>query len=962
MSKTLKELALGTQTFADTSAIDYAAFLRDATGKDLGPLVEGAPGQTGLTVALVGGGVTNVVAAYELARCGVEVTVYERDSSLGGRLKTERGSSDQPSIELGADRFPEPSRVFWHYVLKWARFRCEGTGQDPNAITAEPVPVPFSGDPRTLIGYQNEWFGGQPDLKDRPPVVREAMSMWNSFLIGLNDGYSYPSTRYLPEIRSLARSDSSPDRIRVMLFWQAMRVRYAHKSLGEVLRTEVFTARPDETESLLNAFMTLGHSFVPSQLEVGFLDVLRLLIWYPYEQYSLPSKGDWTQLDYGTSGFVRGLAALAHTESQQWKPRPFAQMFRTDTPVTGVTCDQGTGKVTVRLAGGRAEIFDFVIVAMSTRAMQAIGLDKDIPGSPFHTTAQPHSPTSLAAVQSVQAAIHQLDMMPAYRNVFGIDDPYTVDDWPRNADDRLVTSLLTDRYARQTVILPVVGLGTQTKAVVNALGNDALRLQSQSSRDAHNSFAGSFDPQDAAQSWPQKVVGQVLKESSDVYGVDWNRRRGFGGGFKFDRPGGYYLSSSLFYQYQLANDAVIRPYSRVFLAGDSVAFLGGWVEGSLMTALNATTAVLTQISKQAGKNWRVRSAALLKPPVAEFAWRPIGVTATQLARLRGTSLVVRQAKDLMSPGDWRYEKAGAELCSLTQLAVSQDGSQMLGANADGTLYHRICKDGRWSQLAAMPDQLSGVKDVAITVAAKGPATMRLAGQGLVLIVTRSELLTFRRRVDDQHWSADWETLQDPSGAYFQAKRCAMAVGGPTTKFNLQIAYIRPDSQLWLTTRDADGIVQTPKPAPGPPSWDMLLASEVAIATAYDDSTETTLVAAIDINGKVWIIRRTLSNTWWGPTSIPSPVGRDGKPMLGRRISLVGQARTGVGQLVLQCADGNVYRRPLDYNDPLVGAQWRRFPYPLASPYVLTDLALSRSVTTLGDPDGSVTLWAVGDLR
>lgn len=39
-------------------------------------------------VAVIGGGVSGLAAAYVLAKEGVEVVVYEKENSLGGELKT----------------------------------------------------------------------------------------------------------------------------------------------------------------------------------------------------------------------------------------------------------------------------------------------------------------------------------------------------------------------------------------------------------------------------------------------------------------------------------------------------------------------------------------------------------------------------------------------------------------------------------------------------------------------------------------------------------------------------------------------------------------------------------------------------------------------------------------------------------------------------------------------------------
>ena len=75
------------------------------------------------TVALVGGGIANIIAAYELSRIGIRCTVFEAQSRLGGRLSSYRESDDSTAwSEVGADRFPRGG-LMWHYVAQWVRSR-----------------------------------------------------------------------------------------------------------------------------------------------------------------------------------------------------------------------------------------------------------------------------------------------------------------------------------------------------------------------------------------------------------------------------------------------------------------------------------------------------------------------------------------------------------------------------------------------------------------------------------------------------------------------------------------------------------------------------------------------------------------------------------------------------------------------------------------------------------------------
>ncbi|MDP9388899.1 MAG: FAD-dependent oxidoreductase, partial [Actinomycetota bacterium] len=56
-----------------------------------------------VTVAVVGGGITGLAAAWELAGAGAQVTLFEASERLGGRIRTEEVGG-RP-VDLGPDAF-----------------------------------------------------------------------------------------------------------------------------------------------------------------------------------------------------------------------------------------------------------------------------------------------------------------------------------------------------------------------------------------------------------------------------------------------------------------------------------------------------------------------------------------------------------------------------------------------------------------------------------------------------------------------------------------------------------------------------------------------------------------------------------------------------------------------------------------------------------------------------------------
>ena len=70
----------------------------------------------GEEVAVIGAGISGLVAAYELMRLGVKPVVYEA-SQMGGRLRSQAFEGAEGVVaELGGMRFPVSSTSFYHYV------------------------------------------------------------------------------------------------------------------------------------------------------------------------------------------------------------------------------------------------------------------------------------------------------------------------------------------------------------------------------------------------------------------------------------------------------------------------------------------------------------------------------------------------------------------------------------------------------------------------------------------------------------------------------------------------------------------------------------------------------------------------------------------------------------------------------------------------------------------------------
>ena len=144
----------------------YDDWLKHDSG--LGVLPEQAQGAE---VAVIGGGLAGLVAAYELMKLGLRPVVYEQ-GRLGGRLRSQAfESGDGVIAELGGMRFPLSGAAFFHYA-------------DMLGLKTAPFPNPLDpASPSTVIDLEGEISYIEGD-SSQPSLLSEIAAAWEEALEG----------------------------------------------------------------------------------------------------------------------------------------------------------------------------------------------------------------------------------------------------------------------------------------------------------------------------------------------------------------------------------------------------------------------------------------------------------------------------------------------------------------------------------------------------------------------------------------------------------------------------------------------------------------------------------------------------------------------------------------------------------------------------------------------------------
>src|SRR4029079_3682430 len=143
----------------------YDDYVRHPAG--MGSVPEAA---YGTEVAVIGGGLSGLVAAYELMKMGLKPVVHEADQ-IGGRLRTVGFEGCDPSLTagMGAMRFPPSSTALQHYI-------------DLVGLETRPFPNPLSeATPSTVVDLKGESHYAET-AEDLPQIYRDVAEAWNKCL------------------------------------------------------------------------------------------------------------------------------------------------------------------------------------------------------------------------------------------------------------------------------------------------------------------------------------------------------------------------------------------------------------------------------------------------------------------------------------------------------------------------------------------------------------------------------------------------------------------------------------------------------------------------------------------------------------------------------------------------------------------------------------------------------------
>lgn len=492
-------------------------------------------GVHGTRVAIIGGGLSGMLAARELLRMGLRPVVYEADQ-IGGRMRSVPFPGHEDVVaEMGSMRFPPSSTTLFHYL-------------DEMGLETTPFPNPLAeATPSTVVDLKGESHYART-LADLPPVYTEVADAWTAAL------------EENAELQPLQDAIRSRDVVTLKAIWNDLIRRYDDETFyGFLARSSAFTSF-----RLREIFGQVGFGTGGWDTDYpnSILEILRVVLTAADDDHrgivggsqQLPVRL-WERAVDGAAHWPSGTSVQSLHEGG--RTRPAVVSLR--------RADPGSFEITD--ADGRTDTFEAVVyTAQVWMLLNTIKSDDRLLPIDHWT------------------AVERTHYMGSSKVFALVDRPFWKDIDPTTGRE-VMSMTLTDRMSRGTYLLDQ-GEGRPGLICLSyTWSDDSLKLLPLDAEARMDLMLKSL-----AEIYPGLDIRSHIIAAPQT--ITWEAERAFMGAFKANLPGHYRYQERLYSHFM--QDALAPEFRGLFLAGDDVSWTAGWAEGAVTTALNAVWGVMHQ--------------------------------------------------------------------------------------------------------------------------------------------------------------------------------------------------------------------------------------------------------------------------------------------------------------------------------------------------------------------------------
>jgi tryptophan 2-monooxygenase len=573
---TLRSQDIKPQAYIDHPQVIYSAWPKAVGGidKPLGKFDKPTK------ICLIGGGISNLVAALELAKAGADVTLLESTDKVGGRCLSEPTADGKNRAEMGAMRFPPSEDLLYYYAAELG-FTFIPDFPDPGVYP-------------TIVTYQGQaqiWTGG------RTLVGFETVH--DGWLALVKDGVKKNGVTMLESIETMQNHLVSTDineRKKVIPLWQKWLDTFSGKSFFEGLQL-IFGKHPigdipggkQWTDDDFGRFGALGvgsGGFGPLYA-IAFSSVWRIICNGLETNQQIFAKvnpsGD--PEPAGIQDLAEALLARAQKAGLKFHANTTGIPIAADSTSVTVEETSSDGKYIIE------NIYDFVIVGTTTRAMN---VNMSISAAPYFR------PFVCTAIDNVHMTSSSKLFIRTKK--FWANDPA----YPRVIlSDTKLPQLYTLDYGHPDYGMVLVTYTWEDLSDQIASYSDPKKLFAMLLKQVKTVLISLDGP------YKDFANNLVPVTDSDYWMIHWQNDPLANGAFVLGQSGQDELTASLFYDYTKIGSGGFNAPAPILMNGDSVGFSGGWIDGGLQCAMNAVSAIIN--AKGSLNHPELAPATLLDP-------------------------------------------------------------------------------------------------------------------------------------------------------------------------------------------------------------------------------------------------------------------------------------------------------------------------------------------------------------